>query len=73
MNSCRVAGGEFVEAGGDRAELKDRVFVVLRRDVKVDLSSDAYFNSDQIAVRGTMRIGYGHPHPAAITKVALTA
>ncbi|MDI3408420.1 phage major capsid protein [Streptomyces cavernicola] len=52
---------------------KDRVFIVLRRDAKVDLSSDAYFNSDQIAVRGTMRIGYGHPHPAAITKVTLTA
>lgn len=52
---------------------KDRVFVVLRRDVKVDLSADAYFQSDQVAVRGTMRVGFGYPHPAAITKVTLAA
>ncbi|MEV3855982.1 phage major capsid protein [Streptomyces sp. NPDC050095] len=52
---------------------KDRVFVVLRRDVKVDLSTEAFFRSDQVAVRGTMRIGYGFPHPVAITRVRLTA
>ncbi|WP_053924856.1 phage major capsid protein [Streptomyces chattanoogensis] len=51
---------------------KDRVFVVLRRDVKVDVSADAYFQSDQVAVRGTMRVGFGYPHRAAITKVTLT-
>ncbi|QKW05576.1 phage major capsid protein [Streptomyces sp. NA04227] len=52
---------------------KDRVFVVLRRDVKVDVSAEPFFTSDQVAVRGTCRIGFGHPHPAAITRVTLTA
>ncbi|RBM16079.1 phage major capsid protein [Streptomyces sp. PT12] len=51
---------------------RDRVFVVLRRDVRVDISADAYFSSDQVAVRGTMRVGFGFPHPAAVTKVTLT-
>ena len=51
----------------------NRVFVVLRRDVHVDISADAYFSSDQVAVRGTMRVGFGYPHPAAIIKVTLTS
>jgi HK97 family phage major capsid protein len=51
---------------------KDRVFVVLRRDVEVDVSADAYFSSDQVPVHGTMRVGFGYPHQAAVTKVTLT-
>jgi HK97 family phage major capsid protein len=51
---------------------RDRVFIVLRHDVRVDISADAYFSSDQVAVRGTMRVGFGYPHPAAVAKVTLT-
>ncbi|MBO3678998.1 hypothetical protein J5X86_28980 [Streptomyces sp. NEAU-YJ-81] len=36
------------------------------------MNTDAYFSSDQVAVRGTMRVGFGYPHPAAVTKVSLT-
>ncbi|UED87797.1 phage major capsid protein [Streptomyces profundus] len=52
---------------------RDRVFVVLRRDVRVDISADGYFSSDQVAVRGTMRVGFGFPPPAAVTRVTLTS
>lgn len=51
----------------------DRVFTILRRDVKVDVSSDAFFTSDRVAVRGTMRVGFGFAHRAAITKITLAA
>ncbi|MFF7230591.1 phage major capsid protein [Streptomyces sioyaensis] len=52
---------------------KDRVLAITRRDVKVDVSADAFFTSDRVAVRGTMRATFSYPHPAAITKVTLTA
>jgi HK97 family phage major capsid protein len=47
----------------------DKVFTVLRQDISVTANPSFYFGSDSTAVRGTMRIGYGFPHPAAVVKI----
>lgn len=52
---------------------RDRVFLVIRNNVKVDVDASAYFTSDQIGVRATMRVGFGFVHPAAVVKISLTA
>ncbi|GGP84482.1 hypothetical protein GCM10010278_73710 [Streptomyces melanogenes] len=52
---------------------KDRVMVVMRRDVRVDVSTDAKFTSDQVAVKATMRAAGAFPHPAAIQKITVGA
>lgn len=44
---------------------KDRVMAVMRRDAKLDVSRDAEFTSDQVAVKATMRAAGAFPHPAA--------
>ena len=51
----------------------DRVMVVMRDDVRLEVSREAYFSSDRVAVKATMRVGFAYPHPAAVVKVALTA
>ncbi len=43
----------------------DRVMVVMRDDVRLEVSRDAYFSSDRVAVKATMRVGFAFPHPAA--------
>lgn len=52
---------------------RDRTFVVVRSNATVDVDRSAFFTSDQVAVRATVRVGFGFPHPAAIVKIALTA
>jgi HK97 family phage major capsid protein len=44
-------------------------FVVLRADVTVALDSSAFFTSDRVAVRVTMRVGFAWPHEAAVIRV----
>lgn len=52
---------------------RDRVLIVLRDNAKVEASTDAYFSSDRVGVKATMRAGFAFPHPAAIIKITLTA
>lgn len=44
---------------------------VLREDVELAVSEDAYFSSDRIAIRATCRIGFGFPKPAAMVQLSL--
>jgi HK97 family phage major capsid protein len=44
-------------------------FVVLRTDVVVALDSSAFFTSDRVACRVTMRVGFAWPHEAAVIRV----
>ncbi len=37
----------------------------------VAVSSDAYFSSDRVAVRATMRVGFGFPASARLAVIAL--
>lgn len=46
---------------------------VLREDVDLTVSTDAYFSSDRVGVRGTLRVGFGFPQERAIVKITITA
>ncbi|OBB44948.1 capsid protein [Mycobacterium sp. 852002-51961_SCH5331710] len=43
--------------------------VVMRQDPTVVVDSSAFFTSDRVAVRATLRVGFAFPHPAALVKV----
>jgi HK97 family phage major capsid protein len=45
--------------------------VVMRDDVTVEVSRDYYFGTDQVAVKGTMRVGFGFPHPKSLVRIEL--
>lgn len=47
-----------------------RVWTVLRQDVTLDVDSSRYFEFDRVAIRGTLRVGFGFAHPQSIVKVA---
>jgi HK97 family phage major capsid protein len=61
-----------IEPGVVWAIANDKVFVVMRRDIEIVANPFWYFGSDSTAVRGTMRLGFGFPHPAAIVKIVAT-
>lgn len=48
-----------------------RVFTVVRQDVEVAVSEHAYFSSDRLAVRATMRVGFAFPQPEALVKLTI--
>lgn len=50
-----------------------RNFTVLRTDVQVVADASAFFTSDRVAVRATMRVGFGFPTPRAVAKIAFSA
>lgn len=45
---------------------RSRTFVVLRNDVDLVVDSSAYFSSDRLGIRATMRMGFGFPHEESI-------
>lgn len=47
-------------------------YAVVRSDVDVRVDESVYFTADALAVRATMRVGFGFPHPAAICRVQWT-
>lgn len=59
-------------AGTAWAVDSSRIITVLREDTTVAISGDAYFSSDRIAVRATMRIGFGFPSPSTLVKLTIT-
>lgn len=50
---------------------RGRVLIVIREDVRLDVDRSAYFTSDKVAIRATLRCTFLHPHPAAVQKVKL--
>ena len=42
---------------------------VLRQDASVVTDGSAFFTSDRVAVRATLRVTFAFPHPAAVVKV----
>jgi HK97 family phage major capsid protein len=58
-----------VAAGVAWAIPTSRVIVAIRDDVTLDVDTSAYFKTDQVAVRATMRVGFGYPHPLAIVRI----
>lgn len=49
---------------------KSRTFVVIRRDVKIDIDSSVFFASDSLGVRLTMRCAFGFTHDESTVLVA---
>jgi hypothetical protein len=60
-----------VAAGTVWGMAASRVTVVVRRDTEVTSDRSVFFTSDRVAVRGTMRAGFGFPHQAAIVKITV--
>ncbi|ANZ27230.1 capsid protein [Rhodococcus sp. WB1] len=58
-----------VAAGDIWAIPIERVQVVLREDVTLDVDASAYFSSDRIGVRATLRVGFAFPHEAAVVRL----
>lgn len=48
-----------------------QIYTVLREDTTLAVSRDAYFTSDRIAVRATVRVAWGFITPAALVKISL--
>jgi HK97 family phage major capsid protein len=46
-------------------------WVVMHEDVTLDVDRSAYFSSDRIGVRSTLRVSWGFPHPASVVKIVL--
>lgn len=48
---------------------RTRCYLVVREDATVLSDTSVFFTSDRVAVRATMRVGIGMPHPAAVVKI----
>jgi HK97 family phage major capsid protein len=46
-----------------------RVWLVVRDDATVEADRSVFFTSDRVAVKATMRAGFGFVHPASVVKV----
>lgn len=58
-----------VAAGTIWAYDRQRVWTVLRSDVTLDVDRSRYFESDRVAVRATMRVGFAFGHPQSVVKI----
>lgn len=47
----------------------DRSFIILRDNTRVEVDRSVKFTSDQVAVKATMRVGFGFPQPLALVKI----
>ncbi|MEU7764356.1 phage major capsid protein [Nocardia sp. NPDC049190] len=59
----------YVTNGDIWAIPRDFTYTVLRNDTTLRISEDAYFSSDRVGVRATMRVAFGFPHPAAVVRL----
>jgi HK97 family phage major capsid protein len=46
-----------------------RVWLVVREDATVEADRSVFFTSDRVAVKATMRAGFGFVHPQSVVKV----
>lgn len=49
----------------------EAIVTVLREDASLAISDSAQFSSDRIAMRGTIRVGFGFVHPEALVKIMI--
>lgn len=49
------------------------VQVVVRDNTRLEVDRSAYFSSDQVAIKATMRVGFAFTHPKALVKVTEAA
>lgn len=48
---------------------QSRVFAVIRKNPTLEVDRSAFFTSDRVAVKATMRISFGFPHPLALVRL----
>jgi len=60
---------QFVPANTLWAVDSSRTWLVVRDDAKVEADRSVFFTSDRVAVKATMRAGFGFVHPQALVKV----
>jgi HK97 family phage major capsid protein len=51
---------------------RDFCYFVIRTGAEILADRSVFFTSDRIALRATMRVGFGFPNPASIAKIATT-
>lgn len=44
-------------------------YVVQAQDASLDVDGSVFFTSDRVAIRTTLRVSFGWPHPAAVVKI----
>lgn len=59
----------FVAANTLWAIDSSRVYLVVRQNAVVEADRSVYFTSDRVAVKATMRAGFGFVHAASVVKV----
>lgn len=69
VNGVPLIVSRDLPAGTVYAVDSTKLYSVLREDVTLDTSKDAFFTSDKLAVRSTIRVGFGFADPAAIVKM----
>jgi HK97 family phage major capsid protein len=62
---------QYVAASTLWAVDSSRVWLVVRDDASVEADRSVFFTSDRVAVKATMRAGFGFVHPQAVVKVTL--
>ncbi|MDQ3104102.1 MAG: phage major capsid protein [Actinomycetota bacterium] len=62
---------EYVAANTLWAVDRTRVWLVVRDDATVEADRSVYFTSDRVAVKATMRAGFGFVHAASVVKVTI--
>lgn len=73
LDGVPVLTSEAVANGTSWALPKDRFVVGVRKDATVESDRSAFFTSDRVAIRGTMRVAFGFGHPAAVIKITRAA
>jgi HK97 family phage major capsid protein len=61
---------QYVAANTPWAVDSSRVWLVVRDDATVEADRSVFFTSDRVAVKATMRAGFGLVHPQSVVKVA---
>lgn len=51
---------------------EDRAVICIREDAEVESDRSVFFTSDRVAVKATMRVGFGFAHRAALVKISVT-
>jgi hypothetical protein len=46
-------------------------YVVHHDDVTFDVDRSVFFTSDRVAIRSTLRVAHGWPHPESVIKIVL--
>ena len=62
---------QYVAANTLWALDSSRVWLVVRDDATVEADRSVFFTSDRVAVKATMRAGFGFVHPQSVVKVTI--